>query len=234
MEVSYNPILYISIEFSFFLAKKMTSPIITYFGTSCFLLEFESLKILVDPGKKGLGRKKGDIVYATHRHFDHTRGIEEFLRYNDESSILISNEQVTQNYVNWGDRVKTIEENETLLLGELTLEFISAKHGMFKGEKNLGIIIRSSDFQFGHLGDGVSFGGFASKKVDILAVPIGGFFTASPKGVINELAKFENPPSTIVPMHWLLRSPKGFCKKISKAYPQMNCIIPKKGEAISY
>jgi len=69
---------------------------ITYFGMSCFLLDLQTMKILIDPGKKSLGRIRADFVYATHRHFDHTRGFNEFLEFNDASYILIYNEQVLQ------------------------------------------------------------------------------------------------------------------------------------------
>ncbi len=212
----------------------MSSPIISYFGGSCFLLESESFKILIDPGTKGIGRMKGDIVYATHRHFDHTRGIKEFLVYNDESSILISNEQVTENYKSFGERVKTIESGEQLIFGDLKLEFVQARHGIFKSELNLAIVISTPDFKFAHLGDAVSFEGLIGMKLDVLAVPIGGFFTASPKRSMDELAKFDIPPKTIIPMHWLFRSPKRFCKKITELFPQMKCIVPKKGKTISY
>ncbi|MHA2389120.1 MAG: MBL fold metallo-hydrolase [Candidatus Hodarchaeales archaeon] len=212
----------------------MSTPTITYLGQSCFLLDFVSSKILIDPGNKANGRMKGDIVYATHRHVDHTAGINEFLEFNEESTILIGNKQVTKNYVKWGDRVKTIEDGETMSFDNFDLEFISARHGLFRGEKNIGIIISFPSFKFGHLGDGVSFNGFADKKVDMLAVPIAGIVTASPKRAIRELSKFEEPPPIIVPIHWLFRSTKGFCKKLGKRFPQTKCLIPKKGEILSY
>jgi L-ascorbate metabolism protein UlaG (beta-lactamase superfamily) len=212
----------------------MSSPIITYFGQSCFLLEYNSSKILIDPGNKANGRMKGDIVYATHRHVDHTAEINEFLDFNEETTILIGNKQVTKNYIKWGGRVITIEDGETMTFENFELEFIRARHGLFRGETNLGIIISFPSFKFGHLGDGVSFSGFARKKVDMLAVPIAGIVTASPKRAIKELAKFENPLPIIVPMHWLFRSTKGFCKKLTKTFPQTKCIIPNKGEILSY
>ncbi len=212
----------------------MTQPIISYFGQSCFLLEFESTKILIDPGNKKLGKIEADIVYSTHSHFDHASGINEFLDFNKESAIFISNKEVTKKYTEWGSRVKTIEDGTQLNIGELTLEFIYARHGIFKGELNLGIVISTPTFKFGHVGDGVSFQGFRKKKLDILAVPISGLFAASPNRVLQELPSFEEPLPTIIPMHWLFRSPKKFCKKLSKEFPQIKCIVPKKEEIVSY
>jgi L-ascorbate metabolism protein UlaG (beta-lactamase superfamily) len=179
----------------------MDAIVITYLGQSCFLLEFQSTKLLLDPGKTSLGRLTADIVYATHRHFDHTRGIEEFLDFN-EASILISNEQVTTSYSKWGDRVKTIKDGDTYDTSDYQLEFIAARHGLFRGEINLGIIVRTPSFSFGHLGDGVAFEGFYDKKLTMLAVPIAGILTASPKGAINELKNFKHPLPFIIPMHW--------------------------------
>ncbi|MHA2226437.1 MAG: MBL fold metallo-hydrolase [Candidatus Hodarchaeales archaeon] len=207
---------------------------IIYFGQSCFLLEFQTTKILIDPGKKALGRIKADVVYATHRHFDHTRGIEEFLEFNDEPSILICNEQVAQAYVKWKNRVKIIKNGEVLDKESYNLEFIAGRHGLFSGEMNIGIIVHSPSFSFGHLGDSVSFEGFATKKIDMLAVPIAGMFTASPKRAIKELEAFNQPLPIIVPMHWFWRNPKGFCRKFLSEFPTAKCIIPKTGEIISY
>ena len=107
-------------------------------------------------------------------------------------------------------------------------------HGLFCSEKNIGIIIHTPELSFGHLGDAVSFEGFKDKKVDILAVPIVGIFTASPKGAIKELEKFKQPLPIIVPMHWLFRRPKSFCKKLKKRFPEVECIVPRDNTIISY
>ncbi|MFX0149768.1 MAG: hypothetical protein ACFFAJ_03205 [Candidatus Hodarchaeota archaeon] len=99
---------------------------------------------------------------------------------------------------------------------------------------NIGIIVHSPSFSFGHLGDSVSFEGFVAKKIDMLAVPIAGMMTASPKRAIKELETFNQPLPLIVPMHWFWRSPKGFCRKITAKFPTAKCIIPKTGEIIAY
>ena len=51
-------------------------------GHSCFLLEYNESKLLIDPGKKHHSETDGDIVYSTHYHYDHTSGIERFLEKN--------------------------------------------------------------------------------------------------------------------------------------------------------
>ncbi len=161
---------------------------------------------------------------------DHTAGIDTFLEINAPKAVLISNRQVTKKYSQFGDRIITIKDGESLKKGVWEFEFIKGKHGFFRGVENIGIVVKTPSFTFGHLGDSVNFEGFANLDIDMLAVPIGSIFAASPKGAIKELRKFKKPLPTIIPMHWLWRNPKGFCKKLTKEFPQAKCIVPKKGE----
>jgi len=212
----------------------MNSVSLTYFGHSCFLLEYQNSKLLIDPRKKSHSQFEGDIVYATHNHMDHTAGIERFLKINAPSGVLISNTQVTKKYSPFGDRIITIYDGESLKKGVWELEFVFGKHGFFRGVENVGIVVKTPSFTFGHLGDSINFGGFVNLDLDMLSVPIGSIFTASPKGAIKELKKFTKPLPTIIPMHWLWRNPRGFCKNLTKEFPEVKCIVPKKGEIISY
>jgi L-ascorbate metabolism protein UlaG (beta-lactamase superfamily) len=213
----------------------MNSTSITYFGQSCFLLEYNNSKLLIDPRKKSHSQIEGDILYATHHHMDHTAGIDLFLEINTSSGVLISNIQVTKKYSQSGKQVITIKAGEKLKRGVWDLEFISGKHGFFRGVDNIGIVVKTPSFTFGHLGDSINFDGFANLEgLDMLAVPIGSMFAASPKGALKELEKFTKPLPIIVPMHWLWRNPKGFCKKLTKEFPNAKCIVPKNGEKISY
>ncbi|MHA2167347.1 MAG: MBL fold metallo-hydrolase [Candidatus Hodarchaeales archaeon] len=184
----------------------MSSTTITFYGQSCFLLEYNKSKLLIDPSKKSHSQVEGDIVYATHHHPDHTAGIGTFLEINSPSAVLIGNIQVIKKYSKFRDQTITI-----------------------KNVENVGIVVKTPSFVFGHLGDSVNFEGFANLDLDMLAVPIGSIFAASPKGAIKELKKFKKPLPIIVPMHWLWRSPKGFCKKLTKEFPETNCIVPKTG-----
>ena len=212
----------------------MPSTTITFLGHSCFLLEYDGSKLLIDPGKKHHSEIDGDIVYSTHYHYDHTSGIEKFLKKNTPNSVLIANEQVTQKYSKFEDQIMTINDGETIKRGIWEFSFISGRHGFFRGVNNIGIVVRTPSLTFGHLGDSVNFSGFSQVDVDILAVPIGSMFAASPKGAIKELQEFKKPLPIIIPMHWLWRSPRGFCKKFKKAFPDARCIIPQDGEKISY
>ncbi len=211
----------------------MEKPSITFLGHSCFLLQYQGSTLLIDPQNKSMGQQPGDIVYCTHRHFDHTGGVNAFLEENAEA-ILIGNPQVAEKFAHWEDRVTTVNHWDVMVHKPWAFEFLQTPHGLFKGTMNLGVIVRTLNFAFGHMGDAVRFNGFAQTKHDILAVPIAGGFTASPKRAVEELKHFEVPLPTVVPMHWLLRSPKGFCKRLTTEVPEARCIIPQKGQLLSF
>lgn len=206
-------------------------PRITYLGQSGFYFETADSKLLLDPRDKKSGNLKGDLVYCTHNHFDHTGGVETFLTKNQEA-VLIGNEQVTSSYSQFGDRVKTVKEGESFEFKSHSFLFSRLRHGVFKSVYNLAVEIRIGDFAFAHCGDAVSFEGFPSTTVDVLAIPIGGAFAASPTKALELVLNLPEPVPTIIPMHWLMRSPESFCKKLHDAKPDVNCVVPSNGEPL--
>jgi L-ascorbate metabolism protein UlaG (beta-lactamase superfamily) len=210
----------------------MAKPTITFLGQSGFLLQYQDSSILIDPQNKAAGDRKGDIVYCTHNHSDHVGGVNVFMQQNPVA-FLMGSTHVAKSFRHWTHRTIVVRSGEFVQQGPWTLRFIQAPHGFFKGTMNLGVIIRTEDFAFGHVGDAVQFDGFAKTKLDVLAVPISGGFTASPKKAIEELKKFETPLPTIIPIHWVLRNPSGFCKRLLNAIPEVKCIVPEKNTALS-
>ena len=206
-------------------------PRITYLGQSGFYIETTDSKLLVDPRNKKSGDLEGDLVYSTHKHFDHTGGVKTFLTRNPDA-IFISNEQVTGSFSQFGDRVKTVREDESFDFKSHSLTFTKVEHGLLKGTHNLSVEIHIGDFTFAHCGDAVSFDNFPSSNVDVLAIPIGGAFAASPKKALEMIMNLPDPLPTIVPMHWLMRSPESFCKKLSELRPGVNCVVPSNGEPL--
>ncbi len=207
------------------------TPTITYLGQSGFYIETPDSKLLIDPSNKKSGDLKGDLVYSTHKHFDHTGGVKTFLTRNPEA-ILIGNEQVAEKFPQFGDRVKTVREGESFECKSNSFSFTRLKHGIWKGMYNLAVEIHIGDFTFAHCGDAVSFDGFPSSAVDVLAIPIGGAFAASPKKALEMIVNLPEPLPTIIPMHWLMRSPKSFCRNLHNVRPGVNCVVPSKGETL--
>jgi L-ascorbate metabolism protein UlaG (beta-lactamase superfamily) len=206
-------------------------PRITYLGQSGFYIETNDCSLLIDPTNKKSGDVVGDLVYCTHNHSDHTGGVETFLEHN-EDAILVGNEQVMSSFPQYAERAKTVSESEIFDFKSISMTFTKLRHGLFKGVYNLAVEVHIGEFSFAHCGDAVSFEEFPSSPANILAIPISGAFAAGPKKVIEVIRNLPNPLPTVIPMHWLIRNPKSFCKKLRKELPQVNCIVPVTGEKI--
>ncbi|UCG02941.1 MAG: MBL fold metallo-hydrolase [Candidatus Heimdallarchaeota archaeon] len=204
---------------------------ITFLGQAGFMLQDNSSTLLIDPGKKKHGDVPGDIVFVTHNHFDHTRGVEPFLKRNPEA-ILICNKQVAGYNKKWEERIILVNPGDKIQRRTWNLKFIEGRHGLFSGVQNTGVIVHTSNQSFGHVGDSVDFLGFSQEEIDYLAIPISGLFAASPKKALNELETFKQPLPTIITMHWVWRNPRGFCKRLQSKFPDSRCIVPKDGESV--
>ncbi len=209
----------------------MAKPTITYLGNSGFLLDYQDSSLIIDPQNKRSGDRKGDIVYCTHNHPDHIGGINVFMEQNPVA-FLIGNIEVAKKFSKWTHRTIVVHDGEFIQQIPWNLRFIQEPHGLAKGKMNLGVIVRADEFTFGHVGDAVRLGGFAGAKLDVLAVPIFGGFTASPKRIIEELKKFVPPLPTIVPMHWVYRNPTKFCEQLKREIPDVACLVPTKNETL--
>jgi L-ascorbate metabolism protein UlaG (beta-lactamase superfamily) len=206
-------------------------PEIRFLGQSGFHLQFGTKGLLIDPSDKKSGDIDGDVIYCTHKHFDHTRGVGPFLERNPEA-VLVSNGQVIGALDKWRERAVEAKLGEQLSFDDFTLEFVEGQHGFFRGIIVYGVIVRSGDFSFGHLGDSVTLDGFHDKELDLLALPISGIVATSPKSAVEQLDKFSRPLPTIIPMHWLFRKPKSFCNLLQKKLPDGKCVIPEEGALI--
>jgi L-ascorbate metabolism protein UlaG (beta-lactamase superfamily) len=206
---------------------------ITFCGQSGFRLQLGSSTMIIDPGNRRAGDTSGQLVYCTHSHFDHTGGVEAFLERNSEA-ILVGNEQIAHKFKKWNERVITVIPGETFEHDPWRLEFIECRHGLFRNVLNVGVVVRTPNTSFGHVGDAITFQGFYGANLDILAHPISGMFAASPKRAISELKQFARPLPVLIIMHWLWRNPKKFCKELEMAIPDTRCIVPVENEEMLF
>ncbi len=206
-------------------------PIITFLGQSGFLLEYNDSRLIIDPTNKRVGNRDGDVVYCTHNHFDHIGGVNVFLERNP-SAILVCNEQIVSKFSKWDERVKVVIDGETFTHDPWRFHFTRLRHGILRGTLNLAVEINAGSFSFAHCGDAVEFHNFPKQTINVLAIPISGGFTASPDKALKMVAGLEDPKPTIIPMHWLMRNPSGFCKKLHEQMPEIKCVVPIDGEPL--
>jgi len=203
---------------------------VRYLGWSGFQLSKGDSSVVIDPFDKKSGDLDGEVVYCTHGHPDHIGGVSTFLERNP-NAILLTNEQVEGQFTRFSNRTIIAQDGGSFKYGDWEFQFIGAKHGFLRG-LNIGVIVRNGDETFAHVGDTITFEGFSSARIDLLAIPITGVVTTSPNQAIDELKKFEKPLPTIVVMHWVFRNPKSFCRSLLREFSDAKCIVPKKNELL--
>ena len=207
-------------------------PQITFLGQSGFHLVLETGSIVVDPKDKESGDRDGDILYCTHKHFDHTGGVNAFLQRNAEA-VFVANEQVAKTFSKWSERTIIVQPGNTYSSGPWSFKFVECKHGLFRKINDVGVVVQIGGFSFGHPGDSTILLGFGDFELDVLAVPISGAVSTSPDCAVSQISQFKTLPKTVVAMHWLFRKPEGFCQKVREELPSVRCIVPKDGELLN-
>lgn len=161
---------------------------ITYLGHSSFKIKTRSASVITDPfDSKEVGLKfqgaESEIVTVTHDHLDHNA-------VDKVSSV----KKVV-------DGPGEYEISGVSIMGYKT--FHDAKNGAEKGENTI-YVIEAEGLRIVHLGD---LGHTLSDDlideigdVDILMIPVGGFFTIGPKEATEIISKIE--PYFVIPMHY--------------------------------
>lgn len=160
---------------------------ITWFGHSMFLVELNNIKVVFDPFSD-IGYPMPykpilcDICITSHNHFDHT------------NTKLLSGAYVLRN-----------SEGEFNDCG-LNIKMIKSFHDKNFGKErgiNLVSIITYNGIKIAHLGDLGSFDNQLINelnKVDILMIPIGGYYTIDSNDAWELIRNIS--PKIIIPMHY--------------------------------
>jgi L-ascorbate metabolism protein UlaG (beta-lactamase superfamily) len=166
---------------------------ITYYGHSSFLLEAaDGTRVIVDPyrsGSFGGGLRYGpiadeaDAVVATHTHDDH--GAVDTIPGHPQTFV----------------------HPESAVVGGITITGIEVAHDAQGGKsrgKNTIIVFDDGDMRVVHLGDlGHTLGAStieAIGSVDVLMVPVGGFYTIDHKQAAEVVDSLS--PRIVLPMHY--------------------------------
>ena len=155
--------------------------IVTWIGHSCFKIEKNGYKVIFDPygdgTVPGLGpvREEADLVLCSHEHGDH----------------------------NGRDCISLISGGESPFKMTKLDGFHDDKKGRLRG-KNIMTILDDGEERIAHLGDiGCDLTPDQEEElrgVDVLLIPVGGFFTINAKKAADIVKKLN--PGKVIPMHF--------------------------------
>jgi L-ascorbate metabolism protein UlaG (beta-lactamase superfamily) len=160
---------------------------IKYLGHASFLIKTKTAKVVTDPYDPSIGLKfpkvEAEIITISHQHFDHNR-----------ANLVLGN----------GIIFDMPGEYERLGVKISGFSFYHDKNkGKERGE-NILFKIESEGISLLHCGDlgDVPDDNFleAVGDIDILLVPVGGFYTIGPDEALELIKKIE--PSIVIPMHF--------------------------------
>lgn len=160
---------------------------ITFLGHSSFKLKGKTASLVTDPFDATVGFKfpktEAEIVTISHDHFDHNK------------AELVENVR------------KVITGPGEYEISGVSIIGISSYHDNSKGSergKNTIYVFEMDGLRICHLGDlghDLNQGMLDSiGTVDILIVPVGGFFTIGPEEAVKVVQSIE--PSIVIPMHY--------------------------------
>ena len=208
---------------------------VTFIGHSCFLLESDGYKILIDPfitgnpvAKASEGQRKADYILISHGHGDHLGdAIEIAVKYD---AMVISNFELCTYCGSQG-----VEKVHPLHIGGGnkfpfgSVKLTIAHHGSTLGDKlqyggsPAGFIIRTGGKVIYHAGDTGLFLDMKLigelDKIDLALVPIGGNFTMDIPDAAKAIEFLK--PKKAIPMHYntfdlIACDPNDFIEKIKQ------------------
>jgi L-ascorbate metabolism protein UlaG (beta-lactamase superfamily) len=202
---------------------------ITYLGTASFLIEYDHVRILTDPGdlftnrltiEKARSIGKIDLVIVTHTDFDHVNR----LQYIPGASSLpvfgpADLRRVFPEY--------NIFSGDSYNSGCISVKKIKSIHGMRHDVEHTSFIIKLADLVICFLGDAYRVPEKLSEQIDLLFVTVGGMEANAENG-----AKIASGimPGIVIPMHWegLFRSDNSALqlRTILKNTSLIECYIP--------
>ena len=182
---------------------------VQYLGHAGFEFVSGGKTILIDPFFKGTGTKyagRPDLILVTHEHFDHG---EDAKAYDCTVVAPDTCKYKKQVVMGVGDR-KNVDG--------VDIEMIGASHHQSKYPA--GYIVGLEGKRVAHLGDTYIDGVKPLADIDLLLVPIGGFYTMNIDEAMEAVSRIK--PKLVVPMHYgtfdqIKADPNEFARKAEKA-----------------
>lgn len=181
---------------------------IEYIGHSCFVIEYKTHNILIDPFisknpliKASLDNFTPNLILVSHDHFDHLGDTEIIAKANN--STIVCESALGEKLKNKGLWVLYGTIGDTINYKGIEISFVKAIHRSDSGVAT-GLIIKTLEHTIYFAGDTDYFSeikDIAEKfHPDIAILPIGGVYTIDPKGAIEFLKELK--PEIVIPMHY--------------------------------
>jgi L-ascorbate metabolism protein UlaG (beta-lactamase superfamily) len=200
---------------------------ILHHGVSAFTISGTKISIVIDPGVSV--NSKADVIYVTHPHVDHIRFLKQVIKSNPEAIVLATPKVLDQwkspsNYI-------LVVQGRSPVIKDSMFRFIELPHGFVKTQ-NLGLIVDIDGISIVHAGDAKTIEPLKDMDIDVLMVPIGGFFTASFYRINQELELFTKKPPIVILMHNLLIPTDLALNYLQKRHPEITFYNIKKKRMI--
>ncbi len=190
---------------------------LTYFGHSCFLLETQGHRIVLDPylrenphGSVDPAKVPCDFVLCSHAHDDHIADALNLARLH--GATLVAPYELANHFALQGAKTLDLMPGGGVTLPWGRLQMTPAVHSsaleLPNGETRAmgvaaGYVLRAENRSIYHAGDTALFSDMqliARGGLDLALLPIGDFYTMGPDDAV-EAAKLLRPRLT-VPMHY--------------------------------
>lgn len=170
---------------------------ISYIGHSSFLLKTKDCRVVTDPFAPETGLKfpktTANIITVSHHHRDH-----DYVEGVTPADVSAKDESINPMIFDWPGE---FEKNGVRIFGYQS--FHDTKEGAERGENTI-FTFEVEGLNIVHLGD---LGHIPDEKlteaignVDILFIPVGGFFSLEPKQAADTIKKLD--PAIVIPMHY--------------------------------
>jgi L-ascorbate metabolism protein UlaG (beta-lactamase superfamily) len=183
---------------------------VTKYGQSCFLIESNNNKILIDPGNLKL---TNDIInewmnpthiFITHRHADHIH-LPSIEKIRNENTKIYSTSEVKK--YNPEFEFNIIKENDEIQIDGFSVKAVHAIHGYLPPMKyndavikeNIGYLFEIEGKKIYHTSDTISFDN--DVECDIIFVPVCGHGVVMDAFTASLFAK-ETKATMVIPCHY--------------------------------
>ncbi len=171
-----------------------------WLGHDTFRLEFSQGTIYFDPYEIETGSPKGDVIFASHDHFDHCVA-EEIAKVQGPGSVVITEADCAQKLS--GD-VRVMKPGDQVDVKGMAIKALPAyntdKEFHPKAKGWLGFVVTVDGVSIYHAGDTDHIPEMAGLGVDVALVPVSGTYVMTAEQAVEAVKAIK--PKLAIPMHY--------------------------------